>query len=60
MLKEGEIEDLTVDRYNMFKNDIRTYKKLQQDYQKKLEQMVKQREDEENSKVQVRMKLIEK
>lgn len=45
MLKEGEIEDLTVDRYNMFKNDIRTYKKLQQDYQKKLEQMVKQRED---------------
>lgn len=44
----------------MFKNDIRTYKKLQQDYQKKLEQMVKQREDEENSKVQVRMKLIEK
>jgi hypothetical protein len=41
--KEGEIEELTIDRYHMLKNDIKTYKKLQQDYQKKLEQMIKQR-----------------
>lgn len=44
----------------MLKSDIRTYKKLQQDYQKKLELMEKEREDTENGKIEVRMKLIER
>lgn len=35
----------------MLKNDIKTYKKLQQDYQKKLEHLSKEREDTENGKV---------
>lgn len=51
---------MTLDRYNELKNEIKLYKKLHIDYDKRLETLEKEKETEEKNTDQSKKKLQEK
>lgn len=57
--KEGEVEDLTVDRYLDIKNELKLLRKMQGDYDKKVEQLSRERDEFQGKNMASRNKLVE-
>jgi alpha-D-ribose 1-methylphosphonate 5-triphosphate synthase subunit PhnI len=53
------VEDLTVDRYLDIKGELKLLKKMQGDYEKKIESLTKEKEDFQAKNLTSRNKLIE-
>jgi alpha-D-ribose 1-methylphosphonate 5-triphosphate synthase subunit PhnI len=58
-LKQPEVEDLTVDRYLDIKSELKLLKKMQGDYEKKIELLTKEKEDFQTKNLTSRNKLVE-
>lgn len=57
--KANEPEDLTVDRYLEIKNELKLLKKMQGDYEKKMEVLTKEKEDLAGKNLASRNKLLD-